>query len=118
MCLFGSNETKLLKKFKYSWKTRKLRSFFSLKDPIFHKANAIFKGTCTCKEFFIGKTKRSSEVRWNEHCSLRKSFEVGDHLLANPDHNITWQIIAKAPTQTFKRKILVAFYILEIKTNV
>ena len=96
---------------------QKITIFFPLKDPVFHKANVIFKGTCSCKEFNIGETQCTSEVRWNEHCSLRKSFEVGDYLLVNLDHNITWQIIAKAPTQTFKRKILEAFSILEIKTN-
>ena len=46
---------------------------------------------------------------------LRKSSEVGDHLLVNPDHNITWQIIAKAPTQTFRWKILEVFYISKLK---
>ena len=89
-------------KFRYSWKTRKLPSLFTLKDPIVHKANVIYKGTCTCKEFYIGETKRNWEIRWNEHCSLKKSSEVGDHLLVNPDYNITWQIIAKAPAQAFK----------------
>ena len=102
-------------KFRYSWKTRKLQSLFPLKDPIVYKANVIYKGTCTYKEFYIGETKHNWEVRWNEHCSLKKSSEVGDHLLVNPDHNITWQIIAKAPAQTFKRKILEAFYIRKLK---
>ena len=88
--------------FRYSWKTRKLRSLFQLKDPIVHKANVIYKGTCKCRAFYIGETKRNSEVRWNEHCSLKKSSEVADHLLVNPDYNITWQIIAKAPAQAFK----------------
>ena len=41
--------------------------------------------------------------------------KVGNHLLVNPNHNITWQIIAKAPAQTFKRKILEAFYIRKLK---
>ena len=96
--------------FRYSWKTRKLRYLFQLKDPSVHQANVIYKGTCTCKEFYIGEAKRNSEVRWNEHCSLKKSSEAGDHLLVNPDHNITWQIMAKAPAQSFRRKILEAFY--------
>ena len=102
-------------KFRYSWKTRKLQSLFPLKDPIVQRVNVIYKGTCTCKEFYIGETKRNSEVRWNEPCSLKKSSEVEDHLLANPDHNITWEIIAKAPAQPFKRKILEAFYIRKLK---
>ena len=92
--------TNFFKKFKYSCKTRKLWSIFPLKDPIFHKANILYKGTCTCKQFYIGETKRNSEVRWNKHCSLKKSSGVRYHLLINPD-DITWQIISKAPAQTF-----------------
>ena len=102
-------------KFRYSWKTRKLPSLFTLKDPIVHKANVIYKGTCTCKEFFAGGTKRNSEVQQNQHCSLKKSSEVGDHLSINPDHNITWEMMAKTPAQTFKRKILEGFYISQLK---
>ena len=82
--------TKYEIKFRYSWKTRKLQSLFSLKDTIVHKTNVISKGTCKCKEFYIQETKHNSEAWWNEHCSLKKSSEVGDHLLVNPDHNITW----------------------------
>ena len=104
-------------KFRYSRKTRKLRYLFQLKDPLVHKVNVIYKGTCTCKEFYIGKTKLNSEIRWNEHCSLKKSSEVGDHLLVNADHNVARQIIAKAPAQTFKQKILEAFYISKINQH-
>ena len=83
-----------------------------MKDPIIHKANVIYKETCTCKEFYFRETKRNSEVRWNEHCSGKKTSEVGDNLLANSDHNnITW----KTPKQTFKRKILEVFYIRRFK---
>ena len=102
-------------KFRYSWKTWKLRPLFPLKDPIYHKANITYKGTCPCKEFYIGQTKRNSEVRWNEHCSLKKTSEEGDHLLVNPQHNITRRIITKTPVQTFKRKILEAFYFRKFK---
>ena len=102
-------------KFGYSWKTRKLWLLFTLKDPIFHKVNCIYMRTCTCKDFYTGETQRYSKVRWNKYCSLRKSSEVGDHLLVNPDHNITWQITAKAPAQTFEQKILKPFYIRKLK---
>ena len=50
-------------KFRYSWKTRKLRSLFRLKDPIAQKANVIYKETSTCKEFYIDETKHNSEIR-------------------------------------------------------
>ena len=102
-------------KFRYSWKTWKLRPLFLLKGPINHKANITYKGTCPCKEFYIGHTKRNSEVRWSEHCSLKKTSEVGNHLLVNPQHNITHRIITKTPVQIFKRKILEAFYFRKFK---
>ena len=35
--------------------------------------------------------------------------------MVNTDHNINWKIIAKAPAQIFKPKILVAFYIRQLK---
>ena len=35
-------------KFIYHWKTRKLKSLFPLKDRIKHKANIVYKGTCSC----------------------------------------------------------------------
>ena len=76
-------------KFRHSWRTRKLRSFFLLKNPIVRKANVTYKGTCICKEFDTGETKRNSEVRWNEHYSLKKSSEVGYHLLVNHEDNIS-----------------------------
>ena len=87
----------------------------ALKDPIFHKSNVIYNRTCTCKEFYIRETKRNEEIWWNEHCSIEKSSEVGDHLIVNLDYNITWQILAKAPAQTFKQKILEAFFIRKLK---
>ena len=64
---------------------------------------------CKLEEYI--NYKINSEVRWNEHWSLNKILEVGDHL----DHNITWQKIGKAPAQTFKRKMLEVFYIRKLK---
>ena len=62
-------------------------------------------------EFYVGETKRNTEVRWREHCSTKKTFEVGDYLLLNPGHTVNWEILTNAPKQVNKRKILEAFYI-------
>ena len=75
-------------KFRYSWKTKKIWSLLPLKDTIVHRANVIHKRTC--KEIYIRETKHNSAVWWNEHCFLKKSSEVGYHLLINPNHNTTW----------------------------
>ena len=44
---------------------------------------------------------------------LKKTSEVGDHLLVNPDHNINNN--NKAPVQTSKQKMLEALYIRKFK---
>ena len=82
-------------KFRYFWKTRNVRSLFVLRDPVIHKANVIYKGTCSCSKFCVGETKRNTEVRWGEHCFTKKMSEVGDHLLLNPGHTVNWKILIK-----------------------
>ena len=51
-------------KFICHWKTRKLKSLFRLKDKIKHKENILYKGTCSCNEYYIGETKRNAEITW------------------------------------------------------
>ena len=104
--------------FIYHWKSRKLKSLFPLKDRIKHKANIVYKGICSCKESYIGETKRNAEIRWKEHCSNNdKKSEVAEHLLTNPGHTINWQVITSAPHQRNKRKILEAYYITKFKPS-
>ena len=80
-----------------------------LKDHVVHKANVSYKGTCSCSQLYIGEAKRNTEVRWKEHCSTKKTSEVGDHLLMNPGHTVNWEILTNAPKQVNKRKILEFF---------
>ena len=87
-------------KFVYHWKTRKLKSLFPLKDRIKHKANIVYKGTCSCNEPYIGETKHNPEIRWKEHCfNNYKKSEVAEHLLKDPGHTIDWQVITSPPHQ-------------------
>ena len=90
---------------------RKVRSLFMWKDPFIHKANVIYKGTCSCSEFYVAETKQNSEVRWREHCSTTKTSGVCDHLLLNPGHIVNREILINAPKQVNKRKILEDFHI-------
>ena len=99
-------------KFRYFWKTSKVRSLFVLKDPVLHRVNVTYKSICSCSEFYVGETKRNTEVRWREHCSTKKMSKVGDHLLMNPGQMVNWEVLANAPKQVNKRKILEACYIL------
>ena len=57
----------------------------------------------------------SSKVRWREHCSTKKTSEVGGHLLLNPGHTVNWEILTKTPKQVYERMILEAFYIWTIQ---
>ena len=61
----------------------KITICFPIKRSYFSQRKCYLQGS------MFGETKRNSEVRWNEHCSLKKGSEVGDHLVRNPDHNIT-----------------------------
>ena len=59
-----------------------------------------------------------AEIRWKEHCPNNdKKSEVAEHLLTNPWHTINWQVIASAPHQRNKRKILEAYYITKFKPS-
>ena len=82
-----------------------------LKDHVVHKANVIYKETCSCSKLYVGEAKRNTEVRWKEHCFTKKTSEVGDHLLMNSGHTVNWEILTNAPKQVNKQKILDVFYI-------
>ena len=73
---------------------------FPLKDRIKHKANIVYKGICSCKESYVGETKRNTKTRWKEHCSNNdKKSEVAEHLLKNPGYAINRQVITSASHQ-------------------
>ena len=59
-----------------------------LKDPVFNKANIIYRGRCSGSEFYVGYTKQNSEERWRVHCSNKKTPEVDECFLFNPDHTV------------------------------
>jgi len=67
--------------------TRKLRSWFSIKDrqALLNRFNVVYKLTCSCGTSFIGQTQRNLINRIEEHRTLLSS-SVCRHLQANPDH--------------------------------
>ena len=54
--------------------------------------------------------EKPNVTRKFKHSHLKTS-EVGHHLLPNRGSNITWQERSMAPTKTFKRKKIEAFFI-------
>ena len=66
---------------------------------------------CTCKENFIGKTKRNVEIRWKEHSEINKISEPSRHLKSNPTHVFTWKVLLNTPINDRVRKNLEASFI-------
>ena len=51
---------------------------------------------CTCKENYIGKTKRNIEIRWEEHSDMSNISELSIHLKSNSTLAFTWKVIMTA----------------------
>ena len=111
-------------KFKYFWEylfvwahknTTKIRSLFPLKDKNQHPNCVIYEGVCTCGLKYIGETSRCLHLRQREHENLKGNSEPSRHLKINTTHSFEWKVIANAPKNFSKRKILEALYIGKFK---
>ena len=69
--------------------TRKLQSWFSIKDrqALPNRFNVVYKLTCSCGASYIGQTQRNLINRIEEHRTLLSSL-VSRHLQSNPDHRV------------------------------
>ena len=83
-----------------------MRNLFRLKSTNSHPAGVIYEGICTCKENYIGETKRNAETRWEEHSDTNKISEPSRHLKNNPAHAFTWKVLMASPINDRVRKIL------------
>ena len=97
------------------WKTRKIRSLFTLKDKNIYQASVIYCGKCSCGADYNGETVRNTVIRWNEHENLSKESEPSKHLRNNDNHTFDWSILRGAPTNKVKREILESFFIAKNK---
>ena len=105
--------------FRIIWNTKKIRALFPLKDRNMHRSTVIYEGKCTiCNEIYIGETDRNSDIRWTEHNTPSTRSDPAKHLLSNPDHSFIWSIIASAPKQNFKRKILEHLHIAKYQPTI
>ena len=103
-------------KLEITWKTRKIKSLFPLKDRVTHKSNFIYEGKCNA--VYIGETKRNAQVCWREHDQMAGKSEPSKHVLNNIGHAFEWKVITNAPGNFRKRKILDAFYIVKQKPSI
>ena len=90
--------------FGIKWLTKKVKHLFHVKDRNPHQACKIYEGICTCKENYIGETKRNVETRWKEHQNINKDSEPAKHLREYPTHSFEWKIILNAPNDKRTRK--------------
>ena len=96
-----------------TWKTRKVRSLFPLKDKVDfkHCCNIVYEGTCSCGNNYIGITDRNSILRFNEHDNENKSSEPSKHLKANENHQFSWKFLSKSSREKRRGRILETFFI-------
>ena len=99
------------------WSTYKIKSLFPLKDRNLHPCCVIYKGTCSCGEVYIGETERCSHIRFEEHEDIHKTSEPAKHLVANRTHTFQWEILSSAPNDSYRRKVLEAFYVAKFKPS-
>ena len=104
-------------KFIVLWSTSNIKSLSPLKDRVKHLPCVIYEGKCSCGRRYIGGTIRNSDIRWNEHESTTGKSEPAKHLADNKSHMFTWKVLASAPLNFCKRKILEAFFITKLKPD-
>ena len=72
----------------------------------------IYESVCSCFADYIGETIWNVKMRWNEHESgIDKNSECFKHLQEHFSHGFHWSIVSIAPRNTFKRKMLEAYFI-------
>ena len=93
------------------WKTKKVKSFFPLKDKNLHPSCKIYYGLSSCGEDYVGETKRNVSVRYDEHNKPSNKSKPAAHLEQNNDHYFTWRILCNALSNTRICKNIEAFFI-------
>ena len=64
-----------------SWKTRKIKSLFKIKDESLYPACKIYYGGCEqCRDNYIGETVRNTITRWSEHNNSDHKSEPAEHI--------------------------------------
>ena len=83
------------------WKTKKVKQLFPLKEKDPYPSCKICGGLCSCKENYIGDTKRNITL-WNEHENPYKDSEAAKPLFQHPDHVFQWKVLMSAPMNNRK----------------
>ena len=99
-------------RFHIIWNTRKIQFLFNNKDKVQHFSCVIYKGVCSCSADYIGEKIRSVKITWNEHESgIDKNSDCFKHLQEHLSDGFYWSVLSITLRNTFKRKILEAYFI-------
>ena len=97
------------------WLTKKVKSYFSLKNRNLHLSCKIYKGICSCGETYIGETIPNVEECSSEHNSADNKSKPAKHLADNEEHFFLWSVLLAAPKDGKIRKTVEAFLIARKK---
>ena len=92
--------------------TYKLKTLFKVKDKSLHLAYKIHKGVCTWGGNYLGESIQNVELCWDEHNNPVNKSNPLKYIKDNLDHVFNWSVLANAPKNMFKGKVLEAFYIV------
>ena len=82
------------------WQTRKIKSFFKLKDSNKHPSSVVHKAECSC-----WNTYNDFVARKAEHDNPLHNSQPARHLASHPSHSYTWNILHKEKS-LFKGKTI------------
>ena len=92
-----------------SWKTRKMKRLFKIKDKNLYPACKIYYGECEhCRDNSIEEAVRNTVTRWSEHNNPDHKSELAEHIKRNIDHLVNWKILCPASSQKHLSKNLEA----------
>ena len=85
--LFKKLKTSTKEKYDFvnALKAKKVRQLSPLKKKNRYPCK-VYEGVCSCKENYIGESKRNSITHWNEHENSNKDSEPAKDLFQYPDH--------------------------------
>ena len=104
-------------KFIVLWFTRNIKFLFPLKDRVRHLSCVIYERKCSCGRGYIGETIRNSDIWWIERESTTGKSEPTKHFADSKSHMFTWKVLASAPLNFCKRKILESFFFTILKPD-
>ena len=92
----------------FLWNTSKIQSLFPLKYKVWDLSCVTYNGICSCGENYVGEIIRNFKIRWDEHNDVNKTSKPAKHFARKIEQEFSWYVLAGAPVNTLKRKILEA----------